>query len=320
MAIARRMLVSPETTPYYHLISRCVRRGFLCGFDPYSKNDYEHRRQWIVDRLAHLAALFAIDILAYAVMSNHYHLVVGLRPERAHAWSDDEVIDRWTKLYGPPPLLRLFQQGLISEEQEPIARQMIEVRRQRLASVSWFMKCLNEHIARRANAEDHCTGAFWEGRFKSRALLNERALLSCMAYVDLNPVRAGMASTPESSDYTSIQARLRRQAGIKLMPLRGEVPEGSTSDSIPVSLADYLSLVDLSGRYRSSRHHSFIDDALPPILDRLGLDQRTWAQAVQIHRSPFYMLGTADEVRKAARRLARRWFRGVRAMGVFEKN
>ncbi|WP_133511163.1 hypothetical protein [Candidatus Thiosymbion oneisti] len=85
---------------------------------------------------------------------------------------------------------------------------MAEVYRARLHDLSWFMRTLNEHIARRANAEDGVKGRFWEGRFKSQALLDEKALPAAMAYVDLNPVRAGLAETPEASDYTSIQERI----------------------------------------------------------------------------------------------------------------
>lgn len=306
MTIARKRQVHPETTPYYHVVSRCVRRAFLCGVDESNGEDYRHRRQWIIDRIDTLTRVFAIDIVAYAVMSNHLHLVVRLAPSRSSQWSHDEVIDRWSKLYGVPAQIRdVSRETAIAED----AREMIEVRRHRLCSLSWFMKCLNEYIARRANAEDGCTGAFWEGRFKSQALLDERALISCMTYVDLNPVRAGVAKTPEESNYTSIQQRILGANLIPLVPFHNGAVQ--IEDSLPINLANYLSLVDGTGRMLVHGKAGSIPDTLPSILDRLGFDSDTWLKSMSMYRNAeFRAVGPLASLRSFARQLSRNWFRG----------
>ena len=106
MTRPRKALISLADTPYYHITSRCVRRAFLCGVDHYSGHNYEHRRQWIVDRIRLLSSLFAIDVCAYAVMSNHYHLVLKLCPEQLKDLNDDQIMERWFALVKWPVLLQ----------------------------------------------------------------------------------------------------------------------------------------------------------------------------------------------------------------------
>jgi hypothetical protein len=99
MTRARKTLVSLESTPFYHCISRCIRRAWLCGEDPYTGQNFEHRRQWVLDRLRQLSEIFAIDICAYAILSNHYHVVLHVDRDKANSWTDQQVISLWTQLY-----------------------------------------------------------------------------------------------------------------------------------------------------------------------------------------------------------------------------
>ncbi|TMP59972.1 transposase, partial [Pseudoalteromonas citrea] len=208
MATARKRQVSLTDTKYYHCISRCVRRAYLCGEDKVTGQSYEHRRGWIEAKVFELAKVFCIDVCAYAVMSNHTHTVLYVDDVKANRLSDKAVIIRWHKLFKGTILSYKYLQGeRLDSAQQYFLNKDIEQFRERLSSLSWFMRVLNESIARKANKEDNCTGRFWEGRFKSQALLDEAALAACMAYVDLNPIRAKMADTPETSDYTSVKTR-----------------------------------------------------------------------------------------------------------------
>jgi REP element-mobilizing transposase RayT len=298
MTRPRKELISISDTPYYHIVSRCVRRAFLCGFDHTSQRDYEHRRQWIENRIRLLSSLFGIDICAYAVMSNHYHLVIKLAPSQTAALSAQEVITRWTTLFKGPLLVQRQQRGgILSPVEQQTVNDIVEVWRQRLGDIAWFMKCLNEPIAREANKEDQCTGHFWESRYKSQALLSEEALLSCMVYVDLNPVRAKMAETPETSEHTSIKERVTPlftvEDAIKStvntdrpllcisFPIKPLLHfDGNTTSEeqsgIPFSFDDYLILVDWTGRIIRKDKRGFIAHRLPPILERLSIDSELW--------------------------------------------
>ena len=297
MTRPRKELVCVDDTPFYHLTSRCVRRSFLCGHDPVSGNDYEHRRRFIEQRIHLLSSIFAIDIAAYAVMSNHIHLVVKLNPIEVEQWAEDEVLHRWTSLYKGPSLIQQYIKGeKLNAAERAVCSTFTQTYRERLVNLGWFMKCLNEPVARMANKEDGCTGHFWEARYTSQALLTEEALLTCMAYVDLNPVRAGMAKTPEVSEHTSIRERITgalnladaiaeiiehqslRHFDLALKPLLNF--EGNTIDGyqegILFSLGDYLELVDTTGRIIRDDKRGAIPLHLSPILDRLGIDRKAW--------------------------------------------
>lgn len=147
-----------------------------------------------------LSGVFAVDVCAYAIMSNH--LVVHVDQQRAKSWTADEVIERRTRIFCKPSLIKRFEECEATEAEREVATRSIALWRSRWCDVSWYLRCLNEHLTRRANVEDNCRGRFWEGRFKFQALLDEVGLLTAMAYVDLNHVRAGIAPTPEDSEFT----------------------------------------------------------------------------------------------------------------------
>ena len=161
MTQARKVVVVADEVGVYHCISRCVRRAFLCGEDVYSGQNYEHRRAWVCDRVQCLSALFGIEVFAYSVMSNHLHLVLRNRPDRVSQWSDREVAERWCRVCPGKAALESGEPYNANKLKELLNDPaMLEVVRHRLKDLSWFMRCLNEFLARRANREDGCTGRF----------------------------------------------------------------------------------------------------------------------------------------------------------------
>lgn len=314
---ARSKSLDPDQVQVVHVVQRCVRRAFLCGFDRLTGQNYGHRRRWVRDRLEHLAAGFAIDCLTYSVLSNHLHLALRSRPDIVRLWSDEEVARRWLHIC---PVRRGKKGSRAKPRRSDIAaivndpRRVAELRR-RLSDISWWMKCTSEHIARRANREDAIPGRFWEGRFKAQLLLDEASLLACAAYIDLNPVRAALAETLEQSDFTGAQDRLddlrrraerlapestpaweRTAAGPRsgwMSPLEidertdptGPDPSSSgrrASDKgiLPVPLETYLQLLDWTGRQLRADKRGAIPEHLAPILDRLGLSPDNWCELV----------------------------------------
>jgi len=320
MTRARYTQVSLDSTPYYHCICRCVRRAFLCGQDHYSGQDYEHRRQWVVDRLAVLGEVFAIDLCAYAVMSNHYHVVVRLNQKQAQAWSDTEVAERWMQLFSGPLIVKRWLSGQSEDGEALKALEIVGQWRERLYDLGWFMKCLNEYLARRANEEDCCKGRFWEGRYKCQALLDEKAVLQCMAYVDLNPVRADMASTPEASDYTSVKQRASEVKGrqkTKKMPrllpmVDSETVEVEGDDTVcRFRLMDYLELVDSTGRAVRADKRGAISERAAGILNRLGIDERAWLRHMRPRKQRLPVaVGSLERLKAYAASTGRKWVSG----------
>lgn len=381
--VNRREIFSPQDIQAFHTISRCVRRDHLCGRNRRTRQDYSHRREWIRARLEQLAGIFAIDVLGYALMGNHMHLVIRTRPDIARSWSDDELALRWWSLCPK-------RRNSDSTPAEPTPEELNHIKssptalaekRSRLASVSWFMKCTSEPIAKRANLEDQVTGHFWEARFKVQPLLDETAIAACLAYVDLNPIRAAIAQTPETSEFTSIHDRIidrqlaqfaptadaqqtqsnngpkagwlapiaveqspvqpepsecpehsqqlqhseqaafsghvippaRSQASRKSSRTAAAKPQSltparrcSSRGCLSMTLDQYLTLLDWTGRQHRSDKTGQIPPHLESILARLDCNPDTWLDLVQNFRRRFRTEAGRPETLQTVRQLRRR--------------
>jgi REP element-mobilizing transposase RayT len=300
-----------------------VRRAFLCGYDRTTNKNFDHRKQWILDRIKILSSVFAIDVCAYAIMSNHFHLVLHVDTDRAQSWSSDEVIERWLTLYSEPAVAKRYKAGQpLAQHEQSALDTLVEVWRVRLSDLSWFMRCLNETIARMANQEDNCTGRFWEGRFRSQALLDEAALVSCMAYVDLNPVRAGMSTTLEQSEFTSIQERLNlfaeKHKGNNpswLAPLTAEQPicpeNHEAKPRLPITQIDYFALVDWTGRAVRTDKRGAIPSHVKPILQKLNIKESNWVDNTKHFGRRFgRALGRIEQLKAFAQQVNQNWLHG----------
>lgn len=312
MGYPRHVQVPPGEHGVWHCSSRCVRRAFLCGEDAATGRSFEHRRQWLEERILELGSIFAVAVHAYAVMSNHVHVVVEVDPNAAEAWSDEEVASRWLELSRKRATDEVEHQRRIEDLAAKRGR-IVELR-ERLGSLSWFNRYLKEPIARRANAEDGCTGRFWEGRFDSKTLLDDDAVLCNMVYVDLNPVRAGLAETPQSSDHTSVRTRLAQLAedpGGGAHPMR-PVAQGIRSAIPELTSAEYLDLVEWTGRILHHAKRGAMSADTPSVFARLGLHTERWLRQVPQSESGYCRaVGSVDSLIAWAERTGRRWIRGI---------
>ena len=307
MGYPRYLTVPPDTPGIHHCVSRCVRRAFLCGNDPVSGRCFEHRKHWLEERILFLGELFAVAVHAYAVMSNHLHLVIELDPDQTDAWSEREVARRWlSRLANDDPVTDARVEALAAQSER------IAVLRQRLGSLSWYMRELKEPLARKANREDGVTGHFWEGRFGTQDACDDAAVLAAMVYVDLNPVRAGVAETPKQSLHTSIRRRLNVMSELD-SPLPA-VAAGIEPTRLPLTLRQYLELVDWTGRQLHPGKSGAIAEKAPPILERVKMSPSQWLLQVPVTEIGFSRaIGSLDSLIARARARGKRWLHGVGA-------
>ncbi len=312
MATARHLTAPPGQFGHFHCTARVVQQMFLCGQDKLSGRNYDHRRDWIVDRIEELTTIFAVDVHSYAVMSNHLHLVVTVDPGRAANWTALEVAQRAARLYRRAHDDEDSLRSRASNMKGNLER--IEVLRERLGSLSHFMAALNYPIARAANKESGKKGHFWDKRFHCQRLEDESAILSAMTYVDLNPIRAGLAEDLPSSDHTSAQRRIeqiandRRNAADGLGPIFGNPRQLL----VPINQAQYLDLVDQTGRALHPGKRGRIAAQVPPILRQLGLSESQWQRQVEAtERSYCRAIGSLESLEKLVGDWGQLWIRGL---------
>lgn len=318
MTTARKETFDIDTPGVYHCVSRCVRRAFLCGYDKLTGKNYNHRKQWVKQRLEKLEGIFFIDVYAFAIMSNHSHVVLANKPMEMRSADDFDIARRWLTLFPRPR-----SNGKPREDDIQLLasdKKQIEKLRLRLGNISWFMRCLNERIARMANKEDEVTGRFFEGRYKSTKLENEASILACMVYVDLNEVRAKLVATPEESLFTSVFERIKAQEMVSqktfLVPI--EKTDGRKGIFSDLTLAEYLTIVDETGRQTALGKRGKIPPDIEPILTRLSLKPDSFLEITSHFDSYFYrIVGAVELMKLAAQKAGKKWFRGMNAAQTF---
>lgn len=338
----RKLLIDESVAGYYHCLERCVRQAFLMGRSRKEKKKYEHRKEWIERRVEFLAGQMAVEVFGCTVMSNHLHLILRNRPDVVPTWDDQEVARRWWNLCPgrkdkkgrPLPPTEEEIKKLTSDE-----KKMMQIRG-RLSSIPWMMRFIAEHVARRANKEDNCTGRFWEGRYRCQRLLDDAALLACCLYVDLNWIRAGLAETPEIKQFTAAYRRIkamlaagaenaddelsdpaapdgwlspvRRDPTLDEQQERGATRRATNRGFLPLKRSDYLTLLDQAGRLIRSDKRGAIPQDCKPLLERLRLCPATWIETIENFGRKFHRaVGSPQSMEAEAERCGVKWLAGI---------
>jgi len=223
----RSSLINPDEITIVHAVAKTARNLFLIGQDHHLNSDFSHRKDWVFSIMEFQSSLMAVDVLDFAVMSNHIHFVLRSRPDVVKAWDDQEVARRWLTLCPKSKSRTIIDGQVIYVARPPKSSEIatavadkarIKKLRQQLSSISWWMRLLCQKVAQRANFEDGISmGHFFKGRFHSVVINDEPHLLACSVYVDLNAIKAAMAETLDGYKYTSAcvrieQIRLRHMA------------------------------------------------------------------------------------------------------------
>lgn len=345
MGGARKEIVDYNAAGVYHCVSRCVRRAHLSGWDKVTGKSFEHRKVWFIERLQLLVDSFSIGVLAFAAMGNHAHVVLRTKPKQVSDWSDDEVVFRWKRIFSGSRKFNGEEVLPDSLEVKALAKDSRKVAlwRQRLGDISWFMRCLNEYIARRANHEDKCTGRFWEGRFKCQRILGTGPVFGSMAYTDLNEIRAGMCSSLETSKFTSAYLRLmavRAKKKVAFLESKAELNcrqrralkkeqyrltaadwledlEGE-GGSPGLDVENYLRLVEEMGMVVRKGKRGVLSERSTTLLQRLDLEVEAWKSDIGEFGTSFHrVVGTPKQISELAKRSGQLRFLGKSASKRF---
>lgn len=289
----RSQIVDETQVGLYHCINRCVRRAHLCGFDRVTKMNYDHRKEWIKTRIEELKEVFAVDVASFAIMDNHIHLLLRNRPDLVMRMSDDQVLNRWWNLF-PKKACDPIVKAKIFEEWK--AREgFVATRRLRLSSISWYMRCLTEPIARRANKEDSVTGRFWEGRFVSKRVLDAESALATSVYIDLNPMKAGLAKTVAESSFTSGEERAKKVATGKI-------------SNLLVPIRELLTRFEDEAPYLLESEAEYID-YLKGMFNLWQTDCREYRRKQNLVARYYIVIGTDESAKKEAERMKKKWLK-----------
>jgi hypothetical protein len=289
--LSRVELFSPDELAIVHVMNRVVRRCFLLGDDPISGKNFDHRKVWIEEEMRLQAAHFGIDLLGFAILSNHFHLILRSRPDCVAMWDDTEVARRWL-------MLCPVRKNAENRAEAPNEMELNSIRndpdrlkriRGRLSDISWWMRLLCQRIAVRANHEDQEVGRFFQSRYRAVRLLDEQAILACAAYVDLNPIRAAMADTLESSDFTSVQRRIEaiEQRPSAVDVTSDPIPATAAAETVNLSPPSHPRANDKPVRNPSSDAHEPTMPMADRFLSPLSLDERTGPLGVDPNRDGF---------------------------------